>query len=379
VPDFLLFVLTLLSGAARHVRLYEDQETQRKARSKIPLLRLWKEAEDATAKELSTVSTTSAAAGGAATGAASGAGVVESVASGVEEGPPVAASSTPAVSELQRSAIFREHLLRRLTYWYKHEYFQWVNAPDCSACGGKTQGIGGTAPSAMEQRWGAGRVEVYSCEGCGGITRFPRYNHPAKLLDTHCGRCGEWANAFTLCCIALGFEARHVTDWTDHVWTEVWSERNGKWLHVDPCENAVDQPLMYETGWGKKLSYVVACSPREVVDVSKRYTCSWDDMATRRSDCSEAWLAALVATLDYSQHQGSKAPHATQSDGSTLVERGTGWSYSGFLRGRQRMEIVSMEASSGAVRELGSQEATGRTSGECCRSSLVVFLWGNGW
>ena len=59
---------------------------------------------------------------------------------------------------------------------------------------------------------------------CNGYTRFVRYNDPGKLLQTRTGRCGEWANCFTLCCRAMGYDARYVYDVTDHVWTEVYSE-----------------------------------------------------------------------------------------------------------------------------------------------------------
>ena len=64
-------------------------------------------------------------------------------------------------------------------------------------------------------------VQVYSCNICHVKTLFPRYNDPEKLLETRRGRCGEWANCFTLMCRALGWETRYVADETDHVWTEV--------------------------------------------------------------------------------------------------------------------------------------------------------------
>ena len=91
--------------------------------------------------------------------------------------------------------------------------------------------------NAEERGWQAGRIELYRGP-TGHVTRFPRYNHPGKLLETRRGRCGEWANCFVLCARAVGFDARWVLDVTDHVWAEVWIEQRQQWLHCDPCEQA---------------------------------------------------------------------------------------------------------------------------------------------
>jgi len=66
----------------------------------------------------------------------------------------------------------------------------------------------------------------------------------------------------------LGYtKVRWVVDWADHVWAEVWLGGNGdnkesnnsggRWVHLDPCEAAVDNPLLYES-WGKNQTYIVA-------------------------------------------------------------------------------------------------------------------------
>ena len=155
-----------------------------------------------------------------------------------------------------------------MLHWFKNSFFTWVDNPLCSICGGRTTIAGNTPSTPDDLKWGATRVEAHRCTQCQAITRFPRYNQPSKLLETRAGRCGEWANCFTLCCRAIGFEARAVIDWTDHVWTEVFSNYQQRWLHCDPCEDVCDKPLLYEAGWGKELSYIIAFSCDQVAEMS---------------------------------------------------------------------------------------------------------------
>uniref|UniRef100_A0A4W2H5F8 Peptide-N(4)-(N-acetyl-beta-glucosaminyl)asparagine amidase n=1 Tax=Bos indicus x Bos taurus TaxID=30522 RepID=A0A4W2H5F8_BOBOX len=192
-----------------------------------------------------------------------------------------------------------DFLLLELLHWFKEEFFHWVNDIVCSKCGGQTKSRGESLlPSEEELKWGANRVEDHYCDACQLSNRFPRYNNPEKLLETRRGRCGEWANCFTLCCRALGFEARYVWDYTDHVWTEVYSPSQQRWLHCDSCEDVCDKPLLYEVGWGKKLSYIIAFSKDEVVDVTWRYSCKHEEVISRRTEIKEEVLRETINGLN---------------------------------------------------------------------------------
>ncbi|KAL6862155.1 hypothetical protein ACP4OV_016804 [Aristida adscensionis] len=186
--------------------------------------------------------------------------------------------------------------LLQLLFWFKQS-FRWVNAPPCDSCGHETSNAGMGTPLPSEIEFGASRVEIYRCNYCSSITRFPRYNDPHKLLQTRKGRCGEWANCFTFYCRALGYEARLILDFTDHVWTECFSNLYGRWMHLDPCEGVYDNPLLYEKGWNKKLNYVIAISKDGVCDVTKRYTRKWHEVLSRRIVTSEDNVSAILSSI----------------------------------------------------------------------------------
>ncbi|KAM4689270.1 peptide-N(4)-(N-acetyl-beta-glucosaminyl)asparagine amidase isoform 2-T2 [Discoglossus pictus] len=265
-----------LQANSQHVRMYEKPELQQKALETIPVAELKKKAEE---KLLQT-------------------------------------KSLDADTTLNEEDFLMLELLR----WFKEDFFKWVNSLPCSQCGGQTIVKDALSPSTDDLRWGANRVENHYCEKCQHSNRFPRYNDPGRLLESRCGRCGEWANCFTLCCRALGLEARYVWDSTDHVWTEVFSTSQSRWLHCDPCENACDKPLLYEVGWGKKLSYIIAFSKDEVVDVTWRYSCKHDEVISRRTDVRESWLRQTIAGLNKTRQQSLSEQRKKELLGRLIVE-----------------------------------------------------------
>lgn len=77
----------------------------------------------------------------------------------------------------------------------------------------------------------------------------------------------------------------------------MYSHAKARWIHCDPCEMACDTPLMYEKGWGKKLSYVFAYSHEEVQDVTWRYSGNHKELKTRRTKCREQMLVDALISM----------------------------------------------------------------------------------
>lgn len=70
-------------------------------------------------------------------------------------------------------------------------------------------------------------------------------------------------------------------------------------MHCDPCENICDKPLLYEQGWKKKLSLVVAVNSEQIVDVTMRYTVDQESVNQRRSAMfNSKWLAQKIEKLN---------------------------------------------------------------------------------
>ncbi|XP_011695997.1 PREDICTED: peptide-N(4)-(N-acetyl-beta-glucosaminyl)asparagine amidase [Wasmannia auropunctata] len=255
-------------GHFRGVMHYEDPNLQRKAKSVVPVGRL----------EIATMTK------------------MRDLQKSLKLDNAEAAASSQFEGELIAKDLFLVELLR----WFKHEFFEWVNSPKCPTC--STECTYEDAIQSSDPH--CSRIELHRCQKCNIVVEFPRYTHPEPLLTLRRGRCGEWADVFTLLCRSLGYDARFICDETDHVWTEIWSASNKRWVHVDPCENVIDKPLMYERGWQKKLTYVIAYSRDEVQDVTWRYTRDQEAVMKRRKACAEQTLMHLLESLSH-QRQSS--------------------------------------------------------------------------
>ena len=160
-------------------------------------------------------------------------------------------------------------ILKDLSVWFRSQFPYFYDACLASDCRNTENNsfTGYLYPTEVERKDKAGRTELYHCSKCGGQHRFPRFNNVIKVLETRRGRCGEYSVLFLRMLRLLGYQVRWVVDWADHVWVEVLYSNNvassdtlnRQWIHADPCEAAINEPLLYES-WGKNQTYILAFS-----------------------------------------------------------------------------------------------------------------------
>ena len=130
-----------------------------------------------------------------------------------------------------------------------------------------------------------------------------------EIIRVRQGRCSEYSAVLYQMILSLGWRARLIVDWTDHVWVEALLPARGrqkhkgapsmldstvtarasrrsrvaihKWIHLDPCEGAVDEPKLYHD-WGKNHTYIIAVENGKVTDVTAKYTSDWNAALGRR-------------------------------------------------------------------------------------------------
>lgn len=258
-----------------------------------------------------------------------------------------------------------DYCLIRLLEFFKSNLFTWVNSIHCNKCDCQCRFIESQAASRNE--FFCFNIEIYKCPICLNLYEFPRYNHAGKLLITKKGRCGEWALAFAYLCFVFKYEIRLVCHYDDHVWVEVFSKNKQRWIHCDPCENSYDNPLMYECGWKKRSSLIIAYGMNEVRDVTWRYASNYYHTLCYRQTLFDE--KQLIRILD--QKNFILQSNLTKNEQNHLIER---WlaELTEFLRLPD--QILKVDSKAYQSRISGSLEwrmYRGETSNQCIEPKFV--------
>lgn len=104
---------------------------------------------------------------------------------------------------------------------------------------------------------------------------------------------------------------------------------------------------MYEKGWQKKLTYIIAYSKDEVQDVTWRYTRDQEAVMKRRKTCTEQNLIHLLQSLT-NQRQNSAGYSRTRKE---------------YVIKRKLLELVDMLYIPNSQNKDSDETYEGRTSG----------------
>ncbi len=111
-----------------------------------------------------------------------------------------------------------------------------------------------------------------------------RPHQPVRIYRKHKGRCGEHADISAAAARAALIPCTSIFSYsTDHTWNAFWDDR---WVQWEPVNHYVDNPMVYENGWGKVFGVVFEIrSDGYVTSVTDEYS---EGTATINVDVKDA-------------------------------------------------------------------------------------------
>jgi len=161
----------------------------------------------------------------------------------------------------------------KIIQWFSSQLLRWNNDTSCHSCQEETRRLYPDRPTKNEYESGAVRVDRYVCLKCYACTRKPININIDYILKNKEGGNPQFCIVFAAILRLLGYGFRFVSNLSlDYCWLEIWDPINCIYIHVDPCQDAINAPLLYECGWGKGITWVCAVGEYECVDVTTKYT-----------------------------------------------------------------------------------------------------------
>ncbi|HNQ39927.1 MAG TPA: T9SS type A sorting domain-containing protein [Candidatus Cloacimonas sp.] len=98
-----------------------------------------------------------------------------------------------------------------------------------------------------------------------------RPHQPVRIITKHIGRCGEYADLTSAVARLALIPCTSILSYSlDHTWNEFWDEN---WVAWEPVNGYIDNPLVYENGWGTVFGSVFEIRPDGLLTpVTDRYS-----------------------------------------------------------------------------------------------------------
>jgi len=199
-----------------------------------------------------------------------------------------------------------------------------------------------------------------------------RPHQPVRIYTLHMGRCGEWqdfTSAVSRACLIPCLNTEAISE--DHVWNEFWHLR---WIHWEPVngDGYIDNPLVYENGWGKIFSGVFnVAGDGYIWNVIDRYSEDYCSIDVRVLDANGDPVDGARFSVKDSGYAGCYC--YAGSNGELLVNYGDSISAKGKIQ-----SALGKFPSGGATHEIVPETVDGETyhwTAQYSTETIPLILW----